>query len=143
VLNAERMWDANERLLQSYRLIFISSQSFMLAVGALFWGKSLFVLVATALISLGIVWGVWVPVVFARHRIVDYYKHASRLTEPQRQQLCSEAEYVSNARSRGQANELLNIRNNLGITRIKIDIVIPAAITLVWVIFVTSAYLAR
>lgn len=138
--NAERMWEANERLLQTYRLIFIPSQSFMLAVGAIVWGKSLFVLVGVGLISVGIIWGLWVPIVFARHKLVDYYKHASVLTEPQRSTLCSEADYVKNPVQRCKANEQLKIRSNLGVTRIKIDIVIPASFTLIWLIFVASAH---
>jgi hypothetical protein len=134
------MWSANERLLQSYRSIFISSQTFMLAVGALFWGKSWIVLCVVGGISVCVIWAVWVPVVFARHKIVDYYKHACSLTESQRESLCTETVYVRNADSRRKTNELFDIRSNLGVTRLKIDIVVPASLTLLWIVFVVSAY---
>jgi hypothetical protein len=140
VVNAERMWSANERLLQSYRLIFILSQTFMLGVGALFWGVSWIVLCLVGGISVCIIWGVWVPVVFARHRIVDYYKHACTLTDTEFGSLCTEAEYVSNADSRRKANELFKIHGNLGVTRLKLDIIVPSALSLLWVVFVVSAY---
>lgn len=76
-------WELNEQLLQSYRGVFISSQSFMLAVGAIVWGKDkdLNVFGITCAVGIGMIWLMWFGVVRARHKIVDYYKYGSNLKE--------------------------------------------------------------
>jgi hypothetical protein len=135
-----QMWTVNENLLQSYRSAFMVSQSLMLATGAIFWGKSLALLCVVGVISFGIIWGGWVPIVLARHKIVDYYKHSLSLSETQQVRLCTESEYVKDARLRNVANEMFGLSGNLGQTRIKLDLVVPASFSLAWVIFVVTAW---
>ena len=113
-------WSINESLLQSYRSLFISSQSFLLAVGAIVAGKSTAVVLAVAVLSLLMIWAIWFPVVRARHRIVDYYKYGTSLPEPKRAELCSEKQYVHNPELRKKANEAFGIETNWRSTRVKL-----------------------
>lgn len=129
-------WSINETLLQSYRSIFISSQSLLLAVGAIVSGRSHGVLYAIAAISLLMIWAIWFPVVRARHRIVDYYKYGDLLPETRRSGLCSEKQYVHDGRLRRKANELLGITTNWRTTRKKLDLLMPALISAVWLVLV-------
>jgi hypothetical protein len=108
----EDRWGINESLLQSYRSIFISSQSFLLAVGAIISDKNAVALFIIVAISLGMIWFIWLPVVTCRQKIVDYYKCGGSLTEAARSQLCSEHEYVHNRALRISANKLFNITTN-------------------------------
>jgi len=80
----QERWNANESLLQSYRSIFISSVSFLLAVGAIVAEKSIAVLMAVAVVSVLMIWAIWFRVVRARHLIVDYYMYRSLNGVPKR-----------------------------------------------------------
>lgn len=130
-------WNVNETLLQSYRSIFISSQSFILAVGAIVLDKSTFILAAIAIMSLIMIWVVWFPVVVSRHKIVDFYKY--RALKPADIPDCSESEYVHDQGKREQANEVFGITTNWRKTRIKLDLFIPIMFTLVWLLLVGYA----
>ena len=125
-------WAVNESLLQAYRSTFISSQSFFLAVGAIFSGKNPTLVYVTAAVGLFVIGAIWWPVVFARHRIVDYYKFSARLDPAQLATLCSEDDYVNNAGLRAQANAAFGIKKNLRRTRWKLDVAMPALFTVVW-----------
>lgn len=128
-------WSINETLLQSYRSIFISSQSFLLAVGAIVSGKGHAghaVLYAIGAISLLMIWVIWFPVVRSRHLIVDYHKYGSKLTESAQSSLCTVEQYVKNSKLRKEANALLAIKSNWRETRVKIDGLMPALISSVW-----------
>ncbi len=125
-------WSVNEALLQSYRSIFMTSQSFLLAVGAIVSGKDLVVFLALFVVGLVTIWGVWFPVVRARHRIVDYYKYGATLDASQRAALCSERQYVHDASLRKQANALFGIDTNWRPTRIKMDLLMPVLFSFVW-----------
>lgn len=129
-------WTVNESLLQSYRSIFISSQSFLLTAGAVFTGKSPAILYAVAFTSLAIIWIVWFPVVRARLYIVDYYKYAATLSSENASHLCSEQDYVRNADHRANANRLFSLKSNWRTTRIKMDIVLPVLFTALWLMIV-------
>lgn len=131
-------WSINETLLQSYRSIFISSQSVLLAVGAIVSSKSPMVLYLIAAISLLMIWVIWFPVVRARHRIVDYNKFRNELSESERSELCSEKQYVHDYTLRKKANERLGIMTNWRSTRKKLDILMPALISLVWLVLVVN-----
>ena len=131
-------WSINESLLQSYRQIFISSQSFLLAVGAIASGKSTVVLVVTAAVSLLMIWAIWFPVVRARHLIVDYHKHGASLPEPTRSDLCSERDYVHNRELRRMANVTLGIETNWRPTRLKVDLMTPVLFSCVWVVLILN-----
>jgi hypothetical protein len=128
-------WSINESLLQSYRSIFISSQSFLLAVGAIVSGKSDVVLYATAAISLIMIWAIWFPVVRSRHLIVDYYKFGMM-------DFCGEDDYVNKSDVRNNANKQFKIETNWRKTRKKLDLYTPILVSLVWVVLVIyEAYL--
>ena len=132
-------WSIHETLLQSYRSIFISSQSFLLAVGAIVSGKSPMVLYAISAISILMIWAIWFPAVRARHRIVDYYKYRAELIKSKRlalSRLCSEKEYVHDYELRKKANELLGIRSNWRPTRMKLDLLTPVLICSGWLVLV-------
>jgi hypothetical protein len=134
--DSENIWSINETLLQSYRSIFISSQSFLLAVGAIVLEKNNIVLFLLAGLSLFMVWFIWFPVVLSRHKIVDYYKYGSGLSQIDRTQLCSEHEYVHDRKRRDKANKLFGIRTNWRKTRWKIDLLIPIFISVIWIILI-------
>ncbi|MDP1559473.1 MAG: hypothetical protein Q8K59_04955 [Nitrosomonas sp.] len=129
-------WSINETLLQSYRSIFISSQSFLLAVGAIVSGKNHIVLYAIAAISLLMIWAIWFPVVRARHRIVDYYKFGARLPEAERTKLCSEKQYVHDHELRKTTNNLFGIETNWRPTRKKLDFMMPVLVSSVWAVLI-------
>lgn len=132
-MDLEDKWGLNEQLLQSYRSAFISSQSFILAVGAIVWGKSLVVLWITAVIGIAMIWAVWVRVVVARHKIVDYYKHGSELKDEDRLKLCTVDEYVHCSIMRRKANDLFKLKTNWRETRVALDAFLPLAFSVVWV----------
>jgi hypothetical protein len=125
-------WSVNESLLQSYRSIFMTSQSFLLAVGAIVSGKDLVVFLSLFVVGVLTIWGVWFPVVRARHRIVDYYKYAAGLDAAQRAALCTEKQYVHDAAVRRQTNAMFGIETNWRPTRIKMDLLMPVLFSFVW-----------
>jgi len=129
-------YSVNESLLQSYRSIFISSQSFLLAVGAIAVDKSTIILFATAIISLVMILWIWLPVVVSRHRIVDYYKFGADLPHDKRAALCTEKEYVHNRALRKEANATFRLRTNWRPTRLKLDVAIPGLFFLLWIALV-------
>lgn len=125
-------WHNNEALLQSYRALFIPSQSLLLVVGAIASGKGHGLLYTIAAISLVMIWAVWFPVVRARHLLVDYHKFGSRLSATEQQQLCSVDQYLARRSLRRQANALLGIRHNWRETRVKLDALMPALMSAIW-----------
>lgn len=126
-------WAINESLLQAYRSTFVSSQSFLLAVGAIFSGKSHVLVYITVAVGLAVTWLIWFPVVRARHRIVDYYKFGHELTSAERSQICSEHDYVHDRAKRDQTNISFNIKTNWRKTRLKLDFGMPALFSIVWI----------
>jgi hypothetical protein len=135
-------WTVNESLLQSYRSIFISSQSFLLTAGAVFSGKQPeYLTYATTTLGLLMIWFIWFPVVRARLKIVDYHKYASGLRPRALREICSEQEYVLNAVKRKDANQRLGITNNWRATRIKMDVMLPLLFTVLWIILATGEIL--
>ena len=129
-------WSVNESLLQSYRQIFINTQSIMLATGAVILGKSdvlMWVLVTMGLVT---IWYIWFPVVRARHLIVDYYKYLSMNNGHSSDVIkkCSEHDYVNIKKKRVALNKELGITGNFRLTRLKIDIVLPVLYSIVWIV---------
>ena len=129
-------WAVNESLLQAYRGTFISSQSFLLAVGAIVSGKSPSLLYFTGAVGLLVIWYIWFPVVRARHRIVDYYKYSAALNATDLLTLCSEDDYVKLSDRRAEANALFKLETNWRITRRKMDIGMPVLFSVVWLALV-------
>ena len=134
-------WAINESLLQAHRSTFISSQSFLLAVGALVSGKSAALLYLLGAIGLCVIWFIWFPVVRARHRIVDYYKGLTNLPAGAAVQ-CSEEQYVNDARLRKEANDVFGFKTNWRTTRLKLDLFMPFLFSLVWIGLVVREWCA-
>jgi len=137
------MWNINETLLQSYRSIFISSQSFLLAVGSIMWQSEsvvgAVVLFIVAIIAIYSILCVWRPVVRYRWLYVDYYKHAANLDPTKRNEICTVNQYVHNAIEREKTNAIFEMgRHNLGPTRWKIDVCIPFQFVMIWAALVVS-----
>ena len=134
--NSEK-YQSNEDLLQSYRSIFISSESFLLAVGAIFLEKSLLLLIITSTIGLIMIWCLWFPIVRARHLIVDYYKYQAQTTA-NNELICSMKDYVHNRKLRKETNRILGISTNWRETRKKVDLYIPILFSIVWVSLIVA-----
>jgi hypothetical protein len=118
-------WSVNENLLQWYRSIFISSQSFLLIVLTLFLEKSTGTFYGIWFVSMLIILYIWFPVVISRHRIIDYYKYMIDLDSESISQLCTENEYVNCKEKRNEANRILHIDTNWRSTRRRIDGLLP------------------
>ena len=141
--NFENEWNTNESLLQSYRSIFLSSQSFLLAVGAILIDKGN-ILILVAAIALIQIWFIWFRVVYARLLIVDYYKYGGLLEDEVLNSvgghlayLKADDKYVQDTEYRKKVNSIfkscdLNFSKNMRTTRIKIDVLIPVTFTLIW-----------
>jgi len=129
---SETKWNTNESLLQSYRSIFISSESFLVAVCALLWTQSMIILFVITILSLLIIWFIWFPVVVSRHRIVDYYKYNMEGVEFFEKP--TPLRYVKDRKYRSQLNKKIGLKSNWRDTRIKIDLLLPAIYTLLWIL---------
>ncbi len=131
-------WEVNESLLQSYRSIFISCESFLLAVGALLYDQML-LLGFMSVIGLLIIWLFWYPVVRSRHLIVDYYKFRATLNDDGASQLCTLEQYVHRRNLRRKANQVFGLRTNWRSTRLKMDLWLPIVFSLMWLTFFVGA----
>jgi hypothetical protein len=147
----ENEWNTNESLLQSYRSIFLSSQSFLLAVGAILIDKeNTTLLYIVGIMALFQIWFIWFRVVYTRLLIVDYYKYGGLLNNKEidnlggnREYLQADDKYVSDLEYRKKVNSIFvnsgsNFTSNLRTTRIKIDIIIPVIFTLIWIGFLLN-----
>ena len=70
----ETKWAVYEANVQSYRSNMLSSQSFLLAVGAILFDKPWHLIVCVAIIAFLQIWYIWFRVIYSRLKIVDYYK---------------------------------------------------------------------
>lgn len=135
-MNHLERWTANESLLQSYRSIFISSQSFFLTAGAVLIEKSPFLVFSVAAMALVMIWFIWLPVVKARFLIVDYHKYLSMKAQLELPGVCSERDYVHDEAKRQAFNNTFGIDTNWRATRIKLDLALPILFTVFWVVLV-------
>jgi hypothetical protein len=127
-------YSINQNLLQSYRQIFISSESFLLAVGILALNEDKIVFFIIALFSIIMIIG-WFDVVRSRHLIVDYYKFSVYKTG------ISRDDYVKKPERRNEANQIVGddlLKGNWRPTRKKIDCMLPVMFTLVWLVLIGS-----
>jgi hypothetical protein len=132
-MNLETKWSVNESLLQSYRSIFISSQSFLLAVGAVLVEQYPYLNIVIAGLSLLMIWWIWIPVVKARRRIVDYYKYALKLNDEQ--SVLFLQRFIANQflqEAIGEKKPITDLRE----TRKKIDIYLPIGFSIIWLLFI-------
>jgi hypothetical protein len=119
-------WTTNESLLQSYRSIFIASQSLFISGAALTVNTWInLIIVGTAIFHLWIGY----TIVNTRTKIVDFYKYdLSRF-------ITNIDDYIHDKDKRLNANRSAGIKTNWRKTRIKIDIYIPLSFLIIWLSF--------
>jgi hypothetical protein len=126
----ETLWSVYEANVQSYRSSSLSSQSIMLAVGAMLIDKPLPIFIGIAIIALIQIWPIWFLLINARIKIADFYKFdmEGKTYDGNRISL---KKYITDK----------NLRKYFGIktyrvTRFKLDILLPILITIVWLILI-------
>jgi hypothetical protein len=142
---AGQNWAIYEANVQQYRVISATVQSFLLTIGSILFTSSSNVpaLLLTTIFVIGlahILW-IWIPIVYARHKIVDYYKfqHDCKLSEDERTALektCGESEYVVSVEKRKQVNKDFFKKADLKVwrlTRVKLDLIVPTAYAICWI----------
>jgi hypothetical protein len=144
------LYPINESLLQSYRRIFISTESFLLGVAVFASDKKLLVfipIVAAGLIIIFLGWldclGVagrlrikWCGVIIARARIVDYYKYEMNKESNVRPNIDLDR-YVHDRKYRNATNhenKKLRKKGNWRDSRKIVDRCIPVIFSLVWIL---------
>lgn len=138
------LYSINENLLQSYRQIFISTETFLLGVAVFAFDNKpmvFFPIVGLGIIIIGLGWLDCLRlfeftgkcgVIIARARIVDYYKYNVNKTN------ISLDDYVHKREKRQKANKIIGgvlyIKGNWRETRKIVDRWIPVFFTVVWII---------
>jgi hypothetical protein len=149
----DEQWGVYEANVQMYRSNFLSSQSILLAVGAIILNRGmdlclfLFV-VSTAMVQ---IWYIWYRVIKHRIFVVDFHKfnmgkiftdEGCFLLPPSNNYLKEKTYAARSPKIRGRVNRkmavLLGLEkfSNWRKTRCKLDILLPVFITLVWLSFV-------
>ena len=143
---AEIMWSIYESNTQQYRILSVTVQSFILAVGTILFSSAqdnIPMWLLSLIVAIGVfhITFIWIPIVRARSLIVDYYKYqyfkklsAQEILELE--EYCSEKEYVNNPVKRKEVNEKFYNEKGLKLwraTRFKIDLLIPFLYFLIWV----------
>jgi hypothetical protein len=158
-------WEIYEANVQAYRGIFFSTQSILLAVVAIVIEKNTILTILISIIGLFQMWYIWFRVIFIRICIVDFHKYGMNkifdnegnyppLYIPCENYLREDI-YAKDRKIRKKVNKVMSKLwerktvkgkelkfDNLRMTRIKLDILIPASITLIWIFFFTNAFLA-
>ena len=145
-------WSVYESNMQAYRGNFLSSQSFLLAVGAITIEKNMLLTLGLAIIAIYQIWFIWVKSIYIRTQIVDYHKYAMNTlfdeygNEKEGNENVSELSehtYTSNRSVRSKVYDLMSKKWNrsgkfrtMRRTRFEFDILIPASITLIWGLFI-------
>ena len=127
-----REWGEHEAMLQSYRSDFLSSQSIMLAVGALVLDKSAiltYIVSALGLIQIYIL----NQAIRARAKVITCHRNDL----PTDKEFINK--YVHNYKFRKKVNKKKGIKVWTE-GRVKFDIVVPAIMTLMWLLYITYAY---
>lgn len=152
---ADDSWAIYESNLQAYRSGFLSSQSIMLAVGAILIDKNMYVVIIIAFIAVLQIIYVWIPVIHYRALLVDFHKYrmdekfdcnGEWKEETKNSRVLTELIYCKNKKIRTKVNYLLSKHvarerpfSNWRETRRKIDIVIPLSMIVIWVIYIFVA----
>ena len=151
IKNSNEKWSTYEANVQAYRSNFLSSQSILLAVGAISLGKIFYLTLMISIIGLFHMWVIWFRVIIIRTRIVDYHKFGFKKLfdnegnlSNQNYNYLQEIIYSNNWKVRFKVNK--NYSNiwerkpkkftNLRTTRIKLDLLIPITLTLIWLMFI-------
>lgn len=151
-IQTDNQWSTYESNVQAYRQMSIAAQSLYLAVGAILLSAdtaiAFFVTMAMALLT---TWYVFFPVIFARCAIADYHKfnmrerfdsRGNRVDTPSGQDFLLERAYANLLRGSKLRRAVAAALGSQGKpfrvlrqTRVKLDLVLPASFTLVWLIF--------
>lgn len=136
-MNHETAWATYEANVQAYRGSFNSTQSILLAFGALVYSQSntnIFTLICA--ISLIQIWWIWFRVIRSRIFIVDYHKIFidQKYITPSPEDKIGEKEYVKNSAARKKFNEDAKMDTNWRQSRKKMDIYLPIMYTVLWLI---------
>ncbi|MEE0874023.1 MAG: hypothetical protein UIH27_11260 [Ruminococcus sp.] len=148
----ETKWSTYEANVQSYRSNMIASQSFLLAVGAIILDKNntilAFLCISIALIQL---WFVWFRVIRVRTIIADYYKFELKnrfndsgdIINGECDNKLDIKTYLKKLTVRKRVNcqlaiieKMPELKNNMRLTRVKIDLIIPISFSVIWIGFI-------
>jgi hypothetical protein len=155
-ISSENQWTTYEANVQSYRSLSMSAQSVYLAVGAILLGAEIkipfYAVLGFAMVT---TWYIFFPLIFARTAIVDFYKfdlgslfdadgHLRALSG--KESRLSERAYANVLKGRHLRKKVyaaLEIPGpkpfrTLRETRVKLDVIVPITMTLVWLIFAGS-----
>jgi hypothetical protein len=157
-------WKTHDSNVQTYRSNFFSTQSILLAVVAIILDKNNILTIIISIISLFQMWYIWFRVISTRIFIVDYYKYGMNKIfdnngnyiplKTKCNDYLHEDIYATDKKIRNKINKNItelwgrktkfgkNLKfNNFRLTRVKLDILIPISITLIWIFFLTNAFL--
>lgn len=149
-MNDEIKWSTYDSMIQAYRSNMISSQAFLLAVGAIVVDKSIIILLICFAIAVIQLWYIWYRVIRCRAIISDFYKFGlSSLYDKCGNALKEDKEplnydiYVKNKKIRKQVNKAYAIyrnnpkyKTNMRVTRFKLDVLIPITFSILWIALV-------
>lgn len=135
-------WAVYESNVQQYRILSATVQSFLLAVGSIWFSAQktppALLLVAILVVGIAHIFLVWMPIVHARIRIVDYYKGQLDMSPERRLELaafCSEDEYRASEPKRLAVVDKFfdpKLREPVRNTREKLDIWVPWGYAVIW-----------
>lgn len=152
-----QQWTLYDSNVQTYRANFIASQSLLLAVGALFFGKSFGMEVLIFCIALFQMWYIWIPIIHSRTTISDFYKfnalyNLSMLVDDNGDLATPgcvplrEHTYRKNDAVRVKANRAIaeitgnrKLQHNNRNTRIRLDHMLPLSFSLIWVAIIAAS----
>lgn len=151
-------WTLYDTNVQAYRSNMISSQSLLLAVAAIFYEKSTVLVIAICMVGLINQWYIWYRIIRARAIISDFHKF-NALFElslnvnddgdiwKKGDLYLSEQTYVSKPNVREKANEWIaqktgnrKYKTNYRITRVKLDIILPAMFSIIWALILCFSF---
>ena len=135
-------WAVYESNVQQYRILSATVQSFLLAVGAFVLSTPIVPLplyAAIALLGIGHIFAVWIPIVEARVLIVDYYKGQLDMPADRRAELlayCSEDEFRESKEKHDEVVRTffyLKLLEPVRNTRVKLDRWVPWGYATIWI----------
>lgn len=142
--SAGQNWAIYEANVQQYRVLSATVQSFLLAIGSILFTASkpvppLLLMLVVAL-GLGHIFWIWIPIVYARHKVVDYYKfqydrNLAPEVRAELRALCTEKQYIEDPLRRRTVNETYFGDAKLKVwreTRMKLDLFVPLAYASLW-----------
>lgn len=148
-------WSLYDSIVQSYRSNMLASQSLLLAVEAILFERSIFLEIVICIIGLIQLRYIWYAIIRARTIISDFHKfnalynfsqiiniNGNKMSEENSLPL-TEEKYVKDKIVRIRANSKLaeitkndNLKTNLRITRLKLDVIMPISFTIIWIMLI-------